>query len=79
MKKVMIIAGFLLAPWVAAAGRSVSFHEADANKDGAVTRKEAASFAFVARGFDDADANHNGLLELHEFLYIQSSEPAQRE
>lgn len=39
----------------------------DANKDGKVSRQEAAGFRNVAKHFDAADTNKDGTLSLIEF------------
>lgn len=49
---------------------AMSFGEADANSDGAITRDEAASFAALEQRFDAVDANSNGLIELQEFSQV---------
>ncbi|MCG6864243.1 MAG: hypothetical protein LJE58_02320 [Thiogranum sp.] len=73
-----LILGFALgmsAATAMAAEHTVSFSELDVNRDGAITRKEAASFAALEKAFDTADANNNGLLDPAEYL---STEPVGR-
>jgi hypothetical protein len=46
----------------------------DANKDGKLSREEAAGFRGVARHFDEADANRDGALSREEFENALSGE-----
>ena len=79
MKKVMtMLTVALVAPPVLANDEPVNFTDVDSNKDGAITRQEAASFAPVERGFDKVDANRNGLLERQEFYRLQASKGSER-
>ena len=45
-----------------------AFHRADTNKDGKLSREEAAAVPAVAARFDEHDANKDGFLSLEEFL-----------
>jgi hypothetical protein len=45
-----------------------AFHRADTNKDGKLSREEAAVVPAVAARFDELDANKDGFLSLEEFL-----------
>jgi hypothetical protein len=45
-----------------------AFRRADANKDGKLSREEAAAIPAVAARFDELDANKDGFLSLEEFL-----------
>jgi Ca2+-binding EF-hand superfamily protein len=45
-----------------------AFHRADINKDGKLSREEAAAVPAVAARFDEHDANKDGFLSLEEFL-----------
>jgi len=75
MKKQLTIIVLGLAAGAAfAANDKAGFDAADSNKDGAITRGEAASFAALEQSFDSADANSNGLLELDEYKQIKVSE-----
>jgi EF hand len=75
MKKqlTMIVLG-LAASTAFAANDKAGFDAADSNKDGAITRVEAASFAALEQSFDSADANSNGLIELDEYKQIKVTE-----
>lgn len=44
-----------------------AFSFMDANKDGKISREEAAGFRNVAKYFDAADSNKDGALSLEEF------------
>jgi hypothetical protein len=44
-----------------------AFSFIDGNKDGKLSREEAAGFRGVARHFDEADANKDGALSREEF------------
>lgn len=46
----------------------------DSNKDGKLSREEAAGFRGVARHFDEADANKDGVLSREEFENALSGE-----
>lgn len=73
-----LIMGFALgmsAATAMAAESTVSFSELDVNQDGAITRKEAASFAALEKAFDTADVNENGLIEPAEY---RRTEPVDR-
>ncbi len=45
------------------------FNLLDRNKDGSISREEAAGFKGVARNFDRADANKDGVLSFEEFAF----------
>lgn len=55
------------APKYAAKDMALAFNYMDANKDGKVSREEAAGFRGVARHFDEADTNRDGFLSSQEF------------
>jgi hypothetical protein len=55
------------APKYAAKDMAMAFSYMDANKDGKVSREEAAGFRGVARHFDEADTNRDGFLSSQEF------------
>lgn len=55
------------APKYAAKDMAMAFSYMDANKDGKVSRDEAAGFRGVARHFDEADTNRDGFLSREEF------------
>ena len=55
------------APKYAAKDMALAFSYMDANKDGKVSREEAAGFRGVARHFDEADTNRDGFLSSQEF------------
>lgn len=44
-----------------------AFNFIDANKDGKISREEAAGFRGVAKHFDEADTNKDGFLSREEF------------
>ena len=48
------------------------FNYLDRNKDGKITREEAAGFKGVARNFDRADTNHDGALSFDEFSFAMN-------
>ena len=80
MKKqlTMIVLG-LAAGAAFAASDKAGFDVADSNKDGAITRGEAASFAALEQSFDSADANSNGLIELDEYKQIKVTEETEKQ
>lgn len=45
----------------------MAFTYIDANKDGKLSRAEAAGFRGVAKYFDEADVNKDGFLSREEF------------
>lgn len=51
-----------------------AFSFIDGNKDGKLSREEAAGFRGVARHFDEADANKDGALSRKEFNKALSGE-----
>jgi hypothetical protein len=56
-----------------------AFNFIDGNKDGSISRTEAASFRNVAKYFDAADANKDGSLSPEEFSNaLNRPEPAAR-
>jgi len=80
MKKqlTMIVLG-LAAGAAFAASDKAGFDVADSNKDGVITRGEAASFAALEQSFDSADANSNGLIELDEYKQIKVTEETEKQ
>ena len=54
-------------PKYSAAEIERAFNFMDANKDGKVSRQEAAGFRNVAKHFDAADTDKDGTLSLREF------------
>ena len=54
-------------PKYSAADIERAFNFIDANKDGKLSRQEAAGFRNVAKHFDAADTNKDGTLSLTEF------------
>ena len=72
-KLVMMVVLGMLATAAMAAEDQASFSEADSNKDGAITRAEAASFAALEQGFDAADLNKNGLIEPNEYSQMEQA------
>ncbi|MEO5658996.1 MAG: EF-hand domain-containing protein [Polaromonas sp.] len=55
------------APRYAASDLELAFGFMDGNKDGKVSREEAAGFRGVAKHFDEADTNHDNFLSREEF------------
>lgn len=55
------------APRYSAAEIGQAFSYIDANRDGSISRDEAAGFKGVARNFDKADLDGDGLLSGDEF------------
>lgn len=75
MKQLVITIALGMATTAAVAGEAkMSFSEADANSDGAITRAEAASFAALEQRFDAVDENSNGLIERQEYSQAEASE-----
>ncbi len=54
-------------PHYTAAQIAQAFSFIDANRDGQLSREEAAGFRGVARHFDEADTNKDGMLSREEF------------
>ena len=48
-------------------GLSTAFKKADTNKDGRLTKAEAAAAPEIARQFTQLDTNHDGILSRREF------------
>lgn len=48
------------------------FNYLDRNKDGKISREEAAGFKGVARNFDRADTNNDGSLSSDEFTFAMN-------
>ena len=48
------------------------FSYLDRNKDGKISREEAAGFKGVARNFDRADTNQDGSLSFDEFAFAMN-------
>lgn len=55
------------APRYSASKLALAFNYMDANRDGKVSRDEAAGFRGVARNFDRADTDHDNILSRGEF------------
>ena len=54
-------------PAYTASNIALAFSYIDANKDGKISREEAAGFRGVAKYFDEADVNKDGFLSREEF------------
>lgn len=54
-------------PAYTASNIALAFTYIDSNKDGKVSREEAAGFRGVAKYFDEADVNKDGFLSREEF------------
>lgn len=79
MKKILTsIVLCMVASAAFATDDKAGFDAADSNKDGAITRSEAASFAALEQQFDSADINNNGLIEPDEFKQIEVTEQAEK-
>jgi len=61
------IAATSTAPKYTASDMGLAFKFMDANKDGKISREEAAGFRSVARHFDEADTNKDNALSREEF------------
>jgi Ca2+-binding EF-hand superfamily protein len=60
------------APKYSASDIKTIFSYLDRNKDGTISREEAAGFKGVARNFDRADTNHDGVLSFDEFAFAMN-------
>lgn len=54
-------------PRYSASNLALAFSYMDANRDGKVSRDEAAGFRGVAKNFDRADTDHDNALSREEF------------
>lgn len=54
-------------PAYTASNIALAFTYIDANRDGKISREEAAGFRGVAKYFDEADVNKDGFLSREEF------------
>lgn len=61
------IAATSTTPKYAASDIALALKFMDANKDGKISREEAAGFRNVAKHFDEADANRDNALSREEF------------
>ena len=59
-------------PKYSAADIKTIFNYLDRNRDGAISREEAAGFKGVARNFDRADTNKDGMLSFEEFSFAMN-------
>ena len=59
-------------PKYSASDITTIFNYLDRNKDGKISRDEAAAFKGVARNFDRADTNHDGSLSAEEFAFAMN-------
>ena len=75
-KQLTVILLGLFAGAAFAGSDKTGFDAADSNKDGAITRGEAASFAALEQHFDSADVNNNGLIELDEYKQMEVTQEA---
>ena len=62
----------------AAEGASADFNKYDTNRDGFVSREEAAKIPDFSMAFDESDDNRDGRLDTAEFLKAQSFQERQR-
>ena len=65
---IVLLAAAMLTMAASAEDDKVAFSDADVNHDGAITRREAESFAALEQAFDDIDENGNGLIERVEYI-----------
>ena len=61
-----------VVPKYSAADIKTIFSYLDRNGDGKISKEEAASFKGVARNFDRADTNKDGMLSLEEFEFAMN-------
>lgn len=61
-----------VVPKYSASDIKTIFNYLDRNKDGKISREEAAGFKGVARNFDRADTNHDGALSFDEFAFAMN-------
>jgi Ca2+-binding EF-hand superfamily protein len=78
-KQLTVIVMSLVVSVASAAGDESGFDAVDSNKDGAITRGEAASFAALEQRFESADTNHNGLIERDEYKQIEVMDEAEKQ
>jgi len=84
MKKILLIAtlGAIMTTAYAEDKQPVtgadtaSFEQIDSDRDGRITRNEAASFSALEATFDSADANQDGVLTEEEFARGAAPEAA---
>lgn len=77
MKTTLVIVALILASGVSLAGEMkvvmrpvTSFGYVDADKDSRITPEEAKADWAVVKGFERADANHDGYLSKEEFATL---------
>lgn len=61
-----------VVPKYSASDIKTIFGYLDRNKDGKISREEAAGFKGVARNFDRADTDHDGSLSFEEFAFAMN-------
>ena len=61
-----------VVPKYSASDIKTIFSYLDRNKDGKISREEAAGFKGVARNFDRADTNQDGSLSFEEFAFAMN-------
>lgn len=61
-----------VVPKYSASDIKAIFSYLDRNKDGKISRDEAAGFKGVARNFDRADTNQDGALSFDEFSFAMN-------
>lgn len=67
MPAAAVVSAAPAGPRYSASNLLQAFNYMDANRDGQLSRDEAASFRGVAKYFDRADTNHDNLLSRGEF------------